>query len=100
MGDVLSWNNRDWNGVRQPNDHSFVSRIHKTTNSGKESNMKKLALLTTLSVAFALPAVCGCGGGGDNAVIEAPDEVLEEEPAMEGMTDEEYDAAMDADEAE
>lgn len=58
--------------------------------------MKKLALLTTLSVAFALPAVCGCGGGGDNVVVEAPDEAFEEEAAMEGMSDDDYDAAMEA----
>ena len=38
----------------------------------------------------------GCGSG-DNTVIEAPPEVIEEEAAIEGMSDEDYDAAMDAD---
>jgi len=58
--------------------------------------MKKLALLTTLSAVFALPAICGCGGGGDPVVIEAPDEEFEEEAAIEGMSDDDYDAAMEA----
>ena len=38
----------------------------------------------------------GCSGGGDNTVIEAPAEAVEEEAAIEGITDEDYDAAMDA----
>jgi len=59
--------------------------------------MKKLSLLTLLAICLAVPTLSGCGGSGENVVIEAPPAVVEEEPAMEGMTDEEYDAAMDAD---
>lgn len=59
--------------------------------------MKKLTtiFLTTTCLCFLSLSGCG-GGGGENKVIEAPPAV-EEEAAMPGMTDEEYDAAMDAD---
>ncbi len=58
--------------------------------------MKTHAFFTMLAICFVLPALVGCGEG-ENVVIEAPAVVIEEEAAMEGMTDEEYDAAMDAD---
>lgn len=57
--------------------------------------MKKLGFLATLSIVFALPLAIGCGSD-ENVVIEAPAEVVEEQPAIEGMDDEDYDAAMDA----
>ena len=58
--------------------------------------MNKFAFFTMVAICFALPTFSGCSGGGENTVIEAPAEVTEEEPAMEGMTDEEYDKMMDA----
>lgn len=58
--------------------------------------MKKLAYLATLSIAFACPAFVGCGSG-ENTVVEAPPEETQDDGAMDGMTDEEYDAAMEAD---
>ena len=58
--------------------------------------MNKLAWFTVLAICFVLPTMSGCGKG-ENTVIEAPPEPVEEEAAIEGMTDEEYDAAMDAD---
>ena len=56
--------------------------------------MKNFAVLLVL-VVFAIPAFSGCSGG-ENSVIEAP-ETQTDETAMEGMSDEEYDAAMEAD---
>lgn len=56
--------------------------------------MKKAAFLFMATCLFVLP-IAGCGGGGENTVVEAPPAV-EEETAIEGMSDEEYDAAMDA----
>ena len=58
--------------------------------------MNKLAFFTIVAICFALPMISGCGGGGENTVIEAPPEAVEEEPAMEGMSDEDYDKMMDA----
>lgn len=59
--------------------------------------MSKLTKLAALMIALAFPMFLGCGGGGENAVVEAPPEATEEEPSIEGMTEEEYDAAMEAD---
>jgi hypothetical protein len=60
--------------------------------------MRKIASFTVLATCLVLPTVAGCGGGGgENTVIEAPPEAFEEEAAMEGMSDEDYDAAMEAD---
>ena len=58
--------------------------------------MKKLAFFTMMMVGCALPTLTGCGGS-ESKVIEAPPEAEIEEDAMEGMTDEEYDQAMEAD---
>ena len=49
------------------------------------------------SLCFCTLSLTGCSGGEENTVIEAPPEMVEEQPAIEGMTDEEYDKAMDAD---
>lgn len=52
--------------------------------------------MAALAICFALPAFMGCDqGAGENTVIEAP--AATEEAAMEGMSDDDYDAAMDAD---
>ena len=59
--------------------------------------MKKTALFSALVMCFAIPAVGGCGGGGEDTVIAAPTGADEAPDAMEGMTDEEYNAAMQAD---
>ena len=55
--------------------------------------MKKLALL--FAVAFCLPVLglTGCSGGGENQVIQ-PDAGASEDTGV-GVSDEEYDAAMD-----
>jgi len=45
---------------------------------------------------FSFLSLSGCGGGGENTVIEAP-AVEEDAPSIPGMTDEQYDKAMDAD---
>jgi hypothetical protein len=59
--------------------------------------MKKFAFLLMATTCFFLPSLTGCdGGSGETTVIEAPP-AGEDEAAMEGMSDEEYDAAMDAD---
>jgi hypothetical protein len=58
--------------------------------------MKKFAVLFMATTCFFLPSLTGCGGGsGETTVIEAPP-AGEEEEAMEGMSDDDYDAAMDA----
>lgn len=59
--------------------------------------MKKLALSSVLGICFAVPMMVGCGGQKESTVVEAPPAETTEEAAMEGMTDEEYDKAMDAD---
>lgn len=51
------------------------------------------ALLTLLSIATFPLMGCG-GGGGENTVVEAPAE--DAGGAMEGISDEEYDAEMNA----
>ncbi|MGB0598151.1 MAG: hypothetical protein ACPGLY_15805 [Rubripirellula sp.] len=45
-------------------------------------------------VGFAVCPMVGCGGSGENAVIEAPVDAVDDEAAMEGMSDEEYDREM------
>lgn len=58
--------------------------------------MKKFAVITALATCLAVPTMSGCSEGAqENTVIEAPP-ANEEEPAIEGMTDEEYNAAMEA----
>jgi hypothetical protein len=59
--------------------------------------MKKIAFAFMATLGFCTLSLTGCSGGGENTVIEAPPEVLEEQPAIEGMTDEDYDKQMDAD---
>lgn len=54
--------------------------------------MKKMSFLFLLACVFVVPVGCD---SGENSVVEAPPEV-EEDAAMEGMTDEDYDAAMEA----
>lgn len=56
--------------------------------------MKNLAFLFMAATCFSFLSLSGCDGG-KSTVVEAPTETTEEEPAMEGMTDEDYDAAMD-----
>lgn len=58
--------------------------------------MKNLSFVFLAMTCFALLTISGCGRGGENTVVEAPPAV-EEEVAMPGMTDEEYDKAMEAD---
>ncbi|MEE2937051.1 MAG: hypothetical protein VYA84_13790 [Planctomycetota bacterium] len=45
-------------------------------------------------VGFAVCPMIGCGGSGENAVIEAPVDEVDDASAMEGMSDEEYDREM------
>ncbi len=74
----------------------FSFANHTNYKQTKELKMKKIAVLTMLSAMLALPGITGCGNDGQT-VIEAPDET-EDQTAMEGMSDEDYDAAMDASE--
>ncbi|MCD0459678.1 outer membrane protein assembly factor BamD [Roseiconus lacunae] len=58
--------------------------------------MKKLSKLLVAGLCVSSLTLVGCGHS--EAVVEAPpaDEVQEDIPAMEGMSDEEYSKAMDA----
>ncbi|QDT10136.1 hypothetical protein [Planctomycetes bacterium K23_9] len=56
--------------------------------------MKKLALLCAFACCFSVCAISGCGGGGTE-VIAVPEDAGEEQTAMEGMSDEEYNKAME-----
>ena len=56
--------------------------------------MKKFAFVTVLFTGFLLFPV-GCSK--ENTVIEAPTEETDDESAMEGISDEEYDKAMEED---
>ncbi len=58
--------------------------------------MKRTVFLFLATFCFCAIFLTGCEGGGENSVVEAP-EAVEEEAAMEGMSDEDYDKAMDAD---
>ena len=58
--------------------------------------MKKFAFLIMAAMCFSSLSLTGCGSG-EPTVVEAPAET-EEDAAMEGISDEDYDAAMDADE--
>lgn len=59
--------------------------------------MKRTVFLFLGTFCFCAIFLTGCEGGGENTVVEAPPAAGEEQPAMEGMTDEEYDKAMDED---
>ncbi len=61
--------------------------------------MKKIAFLLMATTCLFVLSLTGCGGGGDSQVIQAPD-APEEDPVMDGISDEDYDAAMDAEENE
>lgn len=56
--------------------------------------MKTLATLAALLCCFSFATLTGCGSG-DTKVIEAPAETEDVDPAMEGMTEEEYNKAME-----
>ncbi|MDV6029361.1 hypothetical protein [Stieleria sp.] len=56
--------------------------------------MKKFAWLWMAALCFTTLSLTGCGGSGETQVIEAPP-VEEEDPAMAGMTEEEYNAEME-----
>ena len=58
--------------------------------------MKKLAFLFLASACLSIVSLSGCGGS-ESSVVEAPAEVAEEEASMPGMSEEDYDAAMEAD---
>jgi hypothetical protein len=58
--------------------------------------MKKLALLCTLASCFSFVAISGCGGG-DGGVVEVAEDTPTEDASMPGMTEEEYQKAMDED---
>ena len=58
--------------------------------------MKKSAFFLMAAMCFAILPLTGCGSS-ESTVVEAPAEATGEEiPAMEGMTDDEYDKAMEA----
>lgn len=56
--------------------------------------MKKLSQLFLAATCISVLSFVGCGGGGENTIVEAPP--VEEEAAMPGMSEEDYTAAMDA----
>ena len=57
--------------------------------------MKKFGFLLIAAAGFLTLPLTG-SGGAESKVIEAP-AVVEDETAIEGMSDDEYNAAMDAD---
>jgi hypothetical protein len=73
----------------------LLIRLHVIHFPRKGTEMKKIAFLFMATLCFCTLSLTGCSGGGESTVIEAPPEVLEEQPAIEGMTDEDYDQAMD-----
>lgn len=58
--------------------------------------MNKITFLFAATTCFLALSMVGCGDGGDNTVIEAPP-AEESGDAMPGMSDEDYNDAMDAD---
>lgn len=56
--------------------------------------MKKLAIAFSVFAALSCLSFTGCGGGTETSVVEAP--AAEDDQAMEGMDDADYDAAMEA----
>lgn len=56
--------------------------------------MKKLAFALMACAAMMTFGFTGCGGGGESVVIEAPPAESGDD-AMEGISDEEYNAAME-----
>ena len=57
--------------------------------------MKNLAWLFMLTMSLSFLSLSGCGRGSDTQVIEAPPETEQEDPAQAGMTEEEYNKAME-----
>ncbi|MGB7328651.1 MAG: hypothetical protein WBD31_27485 [Rubripirellula sp.] len=57
--------------------------------------MKKFTFLCMAALCLSFVTISGCGGGTD--VVEVAPDTPTEDPAMEGMTDEEYNKAMEAD---
>ncbi|WP_147867165.1 outer membrane protein assembly factor BamD [Stieleria maiorica] len=56
--------------------------------------MKKFAWLFVVALCVSPLSLTGCSGSGETQVIEAP-AVEQEDDASAGMTDEEYDKAME-----
>jgi hypothetical protein len=56
--------------------------------------MKKFAFVFVALFSFSFLGLTGCGGGGESQVVEAPDSD-EGDAAMEGLSDEDYNAAME-----
>ena len=56
--------------------------------------MKNFVFLFMAAVCLTSLSLTGCGGN-DSAVIEAPPATEEVDPATEGMSQEEYDKAME-----
>lgn len=56
--------------------------------------MKNLAFLFMAITCFSFVSLTGCGDGGPK-VIEAPPAAEEEDPAMAGMSEEDYNKAME-----
>lgn len=61
--------------------------------------MKKIGLAMVATLCVCLVGTIGCGGSGQNEVIEVSTDVADE-TADVGVGEEEYDAAMEADMAE
>lgn len=56
--------------------------------------MKKFSLAIVATISLCVFGLTGCGGGGESQVIEAP-AAEEGDAAMEGVSDADYDAAME-----
>lgn len=56
--------------------------------------MKKIASLMFVAACFSIVSIAGCGSG-ESKVIEAPAAEEQVDPATEGMSQEDYDKAME-----
>ncbi len=56
--------------------------------------MKRFAFALIAGLSLSAVSMTGCGGGGESKVIEAPP-AESTDGAMEGMSEEEYNAAME-----
>ncbi len=57
--------------------------------------MKNLVYLFMVVACLTSVSLTGCGGSSESTVIEAPPAEEEVDPATEGMSQEDYDAAME-----
>lgn len=55
----------------------------------------KISAYLLICLSFCALSFAGCGGGGETKVIEPPAVVEDDEAAMDGIDDDEYNKAME-----